>query len=672
MKLSTNWLKEITPGIKINNKLIESLTSLGLEVSNVSKIKKDTIIDLDITPNRSDCLSIYGVARDLFSIYGKTIKPLKQKKISIKKSQLPLAKINSMISPIYSCLTIENIDNKIKTPQYIKTRLSDYGIIANNIIVDILNYVMIEIGQPMHAFDSDKISGKLSVRFGKKNETFHALDGQKYLLNNNIPIVTDSNGIQAIAGVIGGKNSSVQINTKNIIIECAYFNPEFVRLASKKFRLQTDASYRFERGVDPLMHSFAIGRVLSLLSEHTTLHKTNFFQKVDKLKIKTNNKIKINIDKFTQILGQQIPKTKIIQILKRLNFHPTIFNNIITVIVPSYRFDIENGYDLIEELARVVGYNYFKPTALPVTTSANIGNNNFLEKYSSYFISRGYHETVSFSFLPKNSQNNFIQPSKIIAIKNPISEDKSELRTSLIHSLIKTYKYNFSRQVHDIKIFENGNTYVNHNSNSMKEVNTISGLISGKNYDSNLKVDTKDLSFFDLKGDLLSIFPDLTFVPSSKIKTLSNSCQALIFQNKKYIGYCGEISDELYRENSVKNNVYIFELFADDITMKSSIIYKKISPFPRVKRDLTVLVDDNIAGRDIIDVIERESFKYMINIKINDIFYNRKEFGKDIKSVSIEFCFQDANGTLTDNIVNKQMDLIFNHLAKCFKAKLRK
>jgi len=670
MKLSTNWLKEITPGIKIDNKLIESLTSLGLEVSSVSKTKKDTIIDLDITPNRSDCLSIYGVARDLFSIYGKTIKPPKQKKISVKKSQLPLAKINNIISPIYSCLTIENIDNKVKTPQYIKTRLSDYGITANNIIVDILNYVMIEIGQPMHAFDSDKINGKLSVRFGKKNESFHALDGQKYLLNSNIPVVTDSNTVQAIAGVIGGKDSSVQTNTNNIIIECAYFNPEFVRLASKKFRLQTDASYRFERGVDPLMHSFAIARVLSLLNEHTTLHKTNYFQKTNKLKI--NNKIKINIDKFEKILGQQIPKNKIIQILKRLNFHPVTFKSIITVIVPSYRFDIENEYDLIEELARVIGYNYFKPTPLPVTTSANIGNNDFLEKYSSYFIARGYHETVSFSFLPKNSQNSFIQSSNIITIKNPISEDKSELRTSLIHSLIKTYKYNFSRQIHDIKIFENGNTYTNYNTNSMKEVNTISGLISGKNYDSNLKIDTKDLSFFDLKGDLLSIFPGLKFVPSSKIKTLSNSCQALIFQNKKYIGYCGEISDELYHENSIKNNVYIFELFADDITMKSSVIYKKISPFPRVKRDLTILVDDNIAGRDIIDVIERESFKYMINIKINDIFYNRKEFGKDIKSVSIEFCFQDANGTLTDNIVNKQINLIFNHLAKCFKAKLRK
>ena len=187
-----------------------------------------------------------------------------------------------------------------------------------------------------------------------------------------------------------------------------------------------------------------------------------------------------------------------------------------------------------------------------------------------------------------------------------------------------------------------------------------------------LRLIQKIYLFFDLKGDLSSIFPDLKFVPSSKIKTLSNSCQVLIFQNKKYIGYCGEISDELYRENSIKNNVYIFELFADDIAMKSSIIYKKISPFPRVKRDLTILVDDNIAGRDIIDIIERESFKYMINIKINDIFYNTKEFGKDIKSVSIEFCFQDANGTLTDNIVNKQMDLIFNHLAKCFKAKLRK
>ena len=670
MKLSTNWLKEITPGIKIDNKLIESLTSLGLEVSSVSKTKKDTIINLDITPNRPDCLSVYGVARDLFSIYGKTIKLPKQKKISIKKSQLPLSKINNIISPIYSCLTIENIDNKVKTPQYIKMRLNDYGIATNNITVDVLNYVMIEIGQPMHAFDSDKVNGKLSVRFGKKNETFHALDGQKYILNNNIPVVVDSNRVQAIAGVIGGKNSSVQMNTKNIIIECAYFNPKFVRLASKKYRLQTDASYRFERGVDPLMHSFAITRVLSLLSEHTTLHKTNYFQKESKLKI--NNKIKINIEQFEKILGQQIPKAKIIKILKRLNFHPTIFKNFITVIVPSYRFDIENEYDLIEELARVIGYNYFKPITLPVTTSINIGNIDFLEKYLSFFIVRGYHETVSFSFLPKNSQNSFIKSSNIITIKNPISEDKSELRTSLIHSLIKTYKYNFSRQIHDIKIFENGNTYTNYNANSMKEVNTISGLISGKNYDSNLKIDTKDLSFFDLKGDLSSIFPDLKFMPTSKIKTLSNSCQALIFQNKKYIGYCGEISDELYHENSVKNNVYIFELFADDITMKSSIIYKKISPFPRVKRDLTVLVDDNIAGRDIIDIIERESFKYMINNKINDIFYNTKEFGKDIKSVSIEFCFQDANGTLTDNIVNKQVNIIFNHLAKCFKAKLRK
>ena len=234
MKLSTNWLKEITPGIKIDNKLIESLTSLGLEVSSVSKTKKDTIINLDITPNRPDCLSVYGVARDLFSIYGKTIKPPKQKKISIKKSQLPLSKINNIISPIYSCLTIENIDNKVKTPQYIKMRLNDYGIATNNITVDVLNYVMIEIGQPMHAFDSDKVNGKLSVRFGKKNETFHALDGQKYILNNNIPVVVDSNRVQAIAGVIGGKNSSVQMNTKNIIIECAYFNPKFVRLASKK------------------------------------------------------------------------------------------------------------------------------------------------------------------------------------------------------------------------------------------------------------------------------------------------------------------------------------------------------------------------------------------------------------------------------------------------------
>ena len=267
MKISLNWLKEYLGNINDKEVLLANLTSIGLEVDNTTKLKKDTIIDIDMTPNRADCLSVIGIARDVGTVYRKkVIMPRISKLINSSKSYIK--SVNKKISTSYSILTIEDFDNTITTPKYISERLKALGVSEINFIVDVLNYVMLEIGQPMHVFDKAKLEGKIMVRFAKKGEKINALDGKDYSLSPDVPVIADNIRPQAIAGVIGSNDSSVNKRSKSIIIESAFFDQNLIRKASKKYRLQTESSYRFERGVDPLLNNYALGRVLSIIKEH--------------------------------------------------------------------------------------------------------------------------------------------------------------------------------------------------------------------------------------------------------------------------------------------------------------------------------------------------------------------------------------------------------------------
>ena len=665
MKISLNWLKEYVPNIKKNDIFIEELTSLGLEVASIVKTKKDTMIDIDMTPNRADCLSIIGIARDISPVYKKKISLPKYIKF-IKSKEKIFSNIDKKISPSYSALVIKNIDNSIATPLFIKERLKICGLKSINFVVDVLNYVMLENGQPMHAFDNQKFTGKINVRYAKKNEKLNALDGQSYTLTTNTPVISDDEKPQAIAGIIGSEDSSVSVKTKSIIIESAYFAPNIIRKASKFFRLQTDASYRFERGVDPLLNEYSLGRVLAILKEYTDIGDYFFNQSsAPKVAKHIGRSILINPDLFESSLGVKISSSFIVQTLKYLGFNPDLSRKKKTglkVTVPSHRFDISIPEDLVEEVARVYGYNNFNP----ILTSDSLGNiKNTSDKtnnYSDALVARGYNEVISFSFIPKGDQENHILKSKIITLMNPISEDKAELRGSMVNSILSTCSYNFSRKNLNLRIFESGKTYIKHADKTVIEENIFAGAISGVNSESNLKNDQDKLSFFDLKGDLLSVLPDLSFEAHTGIKYFSKTCQAVIKQNNKIVGYCGEPEKSLYDQYSIKNKVFYFELMIDKIVGAEDIKYKKISIFPKIKRDLTILVDDNILANDIIDVVERKAFNYMINIKISDIFYNKTELGVGKKSMTIEFMFQDKLSTLTDNQINAEMKKITNLL----------
>ena len=673
MKLNVQWLKEILPAIPANNKLCDKLTSIGLEVADFKQTRSGSVIDLDITPNRADCLSVYGVARDLSAAYKKRLLKPKTDVLKLKNSIDVVKAVNKLISPHYTCLQIKDINNKIKTPLTIKNRLTSCGITSINLIVDILNYVMLELGQPFHAFNEECLDGKLNVRLSKKNETINGLNDKKYILEKNTPVITDNSKIHAIAGIIGSKDSSVTTSAKNIIIECAYFTPQLIRSASKSYRVQTDSSYRFERGVDPLQHQYVLSRVMYLIKKYTTYKSVNMFNFIDKkIKAYKKNKIYFDVKQVDRILGQNISTSEIKNIFKFLGFDTRSSKNQMVVNIPSYRFDIENEYDLIEEIARIIGYDEFTPQ-MPSSGYLNKDvkkDIDYSNKLSSSLVFRGYNEIKSYSFLPKLYQERFVSKKSIINIQNPISEDKTQMRTSLIPGLVKTYKYNSNRQQSNLKIFEIGKVYERNNKGLIKENNYAAGLIAGENSDLSLKIDSNPMNFFDLKGDLISMIPDVEFKHSTKCKFLNENVQAGIFQNKKQIGFCGEVSDLLCIDESIDNKIYAFEILLNFRLFPESVTFMKVSQFPKTKRDLTILVDDKILGKDIIDIITKQSYKYLINIKINDVFYNNK-FDTTKKSISLEFQFQNRNATLVDTDVNLQMNEILKLLQKHLDAQLR-
>ena len=672
MKISLNWLKEFLGNIKNNDQLIARLTSMGLEVDSVTKFKKDSVIDIDMTPNRADCLSVMGIARDLSPIYKKKVSMPKVAKLSTKTKSY-IKGVNKKISTAYSILVIEDFDNSLVTPKNISDRLELCGISQINFIVDVLNYVMLEIGQPMHVFDKDKLNGALDVRFAKKGEKINTLDGNEYILSTDIPVISDNNGPQAIAGVIGSNNSSVGGDTRSIIIESAFFNQNLIRKSAKKFRLQTESSYRFERGVDPNLNDLALGRVIDVVSQYSKIKKHTYNSVVTKPASPHLNKyIKMDISDFERILGEKIPNKFIIDTLSYLGFNPVMVKNKLKVSVPSHRFDISIPEDIIEEVARVYGYNNFSEIPLPPT---NLSINNIPRNNTNIFLdllsSRGYLEVITFSFLPKESQELFLSNKSKIDVLNPISEDKSEMRVSMMNGLLKTAKYNISRQNSDIKIFEIGKTYKKHKDKSISEENVLAGIISGANYSHNLKQLQKTIDFHDLKGDLMSIFPNLFFKESKNTSYLSNSCQAVIAQGKKTVGLCGEPSLSLYKQFGIKNKIFYFEIYIDLVKLNQKFTYKPISVYPKIFRDLTLLVNNNISCDDIINSIQRKSFNYMINIRISDIFYSKKDFGNDRKSMTIELVFQDSSRTLHDDDVNGQISEIIGFLEKEFNAVIR-
>ena len=675
MQFSKNWLKEFVDISITTEELCEQLTMAGLEVDGYESFKskftgKDSIINLDITPNRGDCFSILGVAREVAILNNLELKLPPVSNI-LSKIDSPTDISVCSEAPRYVGRYIKNVDLSLKTPALIAERLevSDHRLIDP--VVDITNYILLELGQPLHAFDHDKLEGDIKVRFAKESEKLRLLDETEISLNKDCLVIADIKRPIAFAGIMGGFDSAVTNKTKSIYLEGAYFKPEVIRGRARRFGLQTDASLRFERGVDFNIQELAVKRA-SMLLNNSVGGKFGPLQVVEEKKsLPKQNKVSVNLRKANKVLGSNLSKTKVKSYLKGLGLSPKITNDSFHTLIPSWRYDLSIEADLIEEVARLEGYNKLPTESLkPQLNNKEILKSN---KISSLLVSLGYSEVITYSFIDETDANLFDDQRNHLKVSNPISQNMSVMRSSLWPGLLNTYINNLNNGEENQKIFELGSIFRQDKKGGVQEVKQVGGLIAGNNQTTQWNQESKIMDFFDLKGDLEAVFESLrmdTLFKETSSPFLHPGKSSLIKSKNKLIGSMGVVHPNVMNDKGLKDEVLVFTLDLDSLKEKRKIKYKNFSRYPISQRDLAFVVEDKISNTEIIKLIKAKAGKELVEIRTFDI-YQGKNVPTGKKSVAFNLKWQSQSKTLIDEDVDAVVKKIVNSLSREIKAKLR-
>lgn len=673
MKFSEKWLRSLVD-IKANQtQLAEKLTFAGLEVEEID----GDSIELAITPNRGDCLSVSGIAREVGVLYNVDVKSIKPKQIKAKDSHRLKIKVkNTKSCPVYIGRVIKNIDNTAKTPDWIVERLKASDVNVINPVVDITNYVMLELGQPMHGFDLDKIDSEIVVR-DSSNETITLLDNKEVKLDKDTLVIADKSKVLAIAGIMGGLDSGCLDTTKNILLESAFFAPDSVRNKVQKYNIHTDSSFRFERGVDFNLQQKAIERATELLLDIVGGEAGKIIIEESSKDLPTIKPIKVRHDRIFKLLGLEVEEKKVTEIFTHLGMKCQFKDKVWTVTPPSYRADVTIEEDLIEEVARVVGYNLI-PTTMPNTSlnfhkirEAKVSNMGVKRLLTA----RGYNEAITYSFIEPELASKFEEEKGLIHLKNPISADMSVMRPSLVPGLLQALAHNQARQEHNVRLFEIGLSFVKKNKGIVQE-QMVAGLISGNRFSQNWSVKEESVDFYDIKGDIETIFAkhhishDISFKPSDK-PYLHSGQTATIYKKGEEIGYVGAIHPAMLKNLDIAGPVYVFELKYKSLQESAIPKFKELSKFPSVRRDIAFVVDDNVLVQDITDTILATDSKNITEVLVFDV-YKGKGIEPGKKSIAIGMTLQDIDKTLTDNVINSKVDVVVSELEKNFNVTLRK
>lgn len=668
MLFSYNWLKSFFKGSFPSPKeLVDLLTMRVFEVENLEHFGRDFILDIDVLPNRGpDCFSHIGIAREIGAILNK--KPyfpkLKVKEISNLNSQklLKLEVKNKNYCQRYTGRVIVNV-KVAPSPEWIQEKLIVCGLRPINNIVDITNYVMLETGQPLHAFDLDKIRDKkIIVRRAKKGEKIITLDDETYVLDEEILVIADTKEPLAIAGIKGGKKAEITDDTKRIVLESANFNQKIIRKASRKLNLKTDASWRFEHGIDPNLTEKAINRAAFLISQIAQGKVTKGLLDIY-FKKNLPRKIKLDLDYIERIIGVKIPEREILNILERLEFRcQKSKDNSILVQIPTFRLDILFQEDLIEEIARIRGLDKL-PSIFPLAPLIPPERNPSL--FWADFIrdalkEMGFTEVYNNSFIDKETARIFnYNLSKLIEVENPPSANYQYLRPSLIPSLLKNIKLN-QKEFKDITIFEIGKIFKKEKA-KYKEKRQICGAMIGDN-------------FYQLKGVIDSLFEKLgipgvwydEYQPTpedSKIQIWHPKICAEIKIGKEELGFLGEISPRILGELEIREKVVIFDL--DFEKLKNLAIEEKEylppSPFPSAIRDLAILVPRETKIADVLNIIQAAGGKLVRDVDLFDI-YEGSELPKGKKNLAFHIIYQAEDRTLRSKEIDKLQKKIIKAL----------
>lgn len=682
MKFSEKWLREwVDPSIS-TEQLGEQLTMAGLEVDSLEKTAKDSFIEVDLTPNRGDCLSILGIAREVATLNKLNVTP---HKITSAKPLLDETLEVSIEAqehcPRYVGRLIHNIRKNVTTPAWLVERLTASGIGSIHAVVDILNYVMLELGQPMHAFDADKLTAPIVVRLAKKHESMTLLDNQKVTLQPDTLVIADQKAAHAIAGIMGGLHSAVSETTSNLFLESALFTAELIAGKARRYGLHTDSSFRFERGVDPALQVQAMERATQLITEICggivgTLNEVQHAQYLPK-----PAKIILRHSRAQKMLGESLAPETVKEILHRLGCkmmegtHKTDDKQW-EVLPPSYRYDLTSEIDLVEEVVRIIGYNNV-PSHSPkahLLFAKKPESEVSVQRIKHALVDLGYQEVITYSFVDDNLQKQLFPEVQALPLLNPISAEMGVMRLSLWSGLLNTLIYNQNRQQNRLKLFEIGMCFHPHKG-QLEQKNWLGGLISGTVTNENWDGKPRIADFFDAKlpvehiWKLLGSTESLVFTPTEHSACHPGQC-AKISVAGKAIGVIGRLHPKIQKALSIDHPVYLFEVELKAITTSGAIQFERPSKFPEIRRDIAVIVDENISGGDLINNV-RKSADYLVrDVTIFDV-YTGKGIDSGRKSIAIGLILQHPSRTLVDQEVDDIVRTIVSGLEKDFSAKLR-
>ena len=698
MKLSVSKIRGITSYGMLCS---ESELQLSNESDGIIELKNDKyasqvgdkyfkntsekVIDLSITPNRPDCLGVRGIARDLSAAGAGKLKINQKPNIKFKGNQTVKVTVkkekNQGCTTFGSCL-IKGVTNK-ESPKWLKDKILSLGQKPISAIVDITNYVMFDLNRPLHAYDADKIDKEIIVRSSSKGESFEALDNKKYTLENDMCVISDRSGVLGLGGIIGGKRSGTEFSTKNILLESAYFLPRSIRKTSKKLNIDTDAKFRFERGIDPLSIEEGLLKASKLIKQICGGETSS----LDVKKIENHINTKINFDPFLfeKTTGFNIENKELIKILENLGFNISKNKKFLKLTVPSWRPDITQSIDIVEEIVRIKGYEHINTTE-PVKTRLK-PTLNYYQKLFHFLqrsvASKGYLETVTWSFTDSKINQMFRENDKEIPIINPISSDLNVLRNSIFPNLLFYLKKNLDRGFKDISLFEIGPAFKGKKPGD--QLTVIGAVRAGKVSRLNWNDKERVVDAFDVKKDVMQslyeagVGRDEIFIDDKTPSYYHPGKSGAVYQNKNEknaLAYFGEIHPNIIKKLDIKTEgLVIFEICLDYIKeskqkMKDSKSEYKYSDFQKSERDFAFIIDKNFKSQELVNLIKLVDNKLIKSVRVFDV-YEGENIPEGKKSIALNVTIQSTEKTLNETDLENINKLIISMVESKSGAKIR-
>ncbi len=640
---------------------------------------RDSVIQLKLTPNRGDCLGIVGVARE--------VSTLTNSRLNIPKIQKIRATVNKALKvtldapqacPRYVGRAITHIDMTAKTPDWMAERLRRCGMRSINPIVDVTNYVMYELGQPMHAFDLKKIARGIVVRRAGKGEKLALLNGSTVALDTHNLVIADREKSIALAGIMGGANSAISENTVEIYLEAAYFSSADIRGKAREFGMHTDASHRFECGVDSGLPLRAMERATRLVLQIAGGQAGPITHAVVKSALPETPNIRFSYAEISRVLGISIPVDRSTQIMQNLGMSVAATENGWMVRPPGWRFDIQAQHDLVEEIGRCYGFDKVPPR-MPLVqprTGAHLEKNLSPNDIKRTLVHRGYHEAITYSFVDATMQKQLLGKGGAIRLANPIAENMSVMRQSLWPGLMEALRTNLNRQEGRVRLFEMGNVFYRaKNALKSREIQRVAGLVCGHCFPRQWGIAGIEADFYDIKADLESLIKltslagKLRFRPGSHAALHPGQC-AQIHIGGQQIGLIGKLNPAQQKLYDIDKSIYLFEVDLDPLSCFVIPCFSGISKFPSMQRDIAVLADESVSVQSIMDLVRASAGGMLKKLELFDV-YRDSNLGKNRKSFAFSLTFQSESSNLISSKVDQVTEKVIRELEEKLDVQLR-